>query len=77
MRLHFNLRVAPGSEAVFDHDALEQQIIELASDWPSELNDVLVATFGELRGRALSRQIPPRAARPDPRRRHPHRLGPD
>jgi len=56
VRLHFNLRVAPGSEAVFDDAALERQIIALASDWPSELNSALVESFGESRGRILSRR---------------------
>jgi glutamate dehydrogenase len=56
VRLQFNLRVAPGSQAVFDDATLEQQIIELASDWSSELNEALVAAFGESRGRVLSRR---------------------
>ncbi|MEJ2089973.1 MAG: NAD-glutamate dehydrogenase, partial [Gammaproteobacteria bacterium] len=55
-RLQYTLRIRPGTDVVFDREALERSIAELISDWTSELGRAFQAAFGETVGRKHLRE---------------------
>jgi glutamate dehydrogenase len=55
-RVQFTIRIAPGSEVVYDAAVLERRITELISDWTTELSGVFQTAFGEAVGRRLVRE---------------------
>jgi glutamate dehydrogenase len=50
VRVHFMLRVSPGSDPRPDIDRLKRQIIDMARDWTQELRRSLIAEFSEAVG---------------------------
>ena len=55
VRLHFRLRVRPGSSIDMDVTAIEQRIVDITRDWRAELAEEAVKHSGERDGRLLSR----------------------
>jgi glutamate dehydrogenase len=56
VRLHFTLRVPPGTMRDVDTDELERRIVALTRDWGQDLRQALMQEFGETRGRQLADQ---------------------
>ena len=56
VRLHFTLRVPPGTTRDVDTEELEQRITALTRDWGHDLRLALMQEFGETRGRLLADQ---------------------
>jgi glutamate dehydrogenase len=54
VRVHFMLRVAPGSDHSPDIERLKQRIIGMARDWTQELRRLLVMELGEATGTRLA-----------------------
>ena len=56
VRLQVTLRIRPGPRISVDAKQLEAQIVELTSDWLSDLNTSLLAVFGETQGRRHAKE---------------------
>jgi len=56
VRLHFTLRVQPGTQRHVESREIEQQIIAMTHDWVAELTSQAEIAFGESQGRLLVRK---------------------
>src|SRR4051794_35801512 len=56
VRLHFTLRLPPGTRPSYDVDELEAKIVEATRSWDDELREALLEELGEEAGMALYRE---------------------
>ncbi len=63
VRCHFVLRVNPTAEVDFEHEELEEQIVQATLSWEDRLRNRLIEEFGEERGEnivaSLGKGFPP------------------
>ena len=56
VRLHFTLRLPPGSRPSYDADELEARIVEATRSWEDDLREALLEELGEEAGMAAFRE---------------------
>ncbi len=52
-RVHYSLRLLHKESLVYDHEAIEDELIEASLTWRDHLHDVLIMDLGEQKGQSL------------------------